>query len=126
MKIILTTVLPNLESEVDPRFGRGAYYLIVDPQTLEWQAAPNPAISASGGAGVQAAQFVAEHGCSAVISGDFGPNAYDALKAAGVAMYQYGSCRTVQEAIKRFRSGLLQAVEAPSPAGHQRHGRLPS
>jgi predicted Fe-Mo cluster-binding NifX family protein len=123
MKILLTTVEPKLESPVDPRFGRGAYFLVVDPETLEWQVAPNPAISAPGGAGVQAAQFVVDHQCSAVISGDFGPNAYNALKAAGVPMYLFGDSRNVQDVIERYKAGQLQPVGSPSPAGHKGMGR---
>jgi predicted Fe-Mo cluster-binding NifX family protein len=124
MKILITTVSPNIESEVDPRFGRGAYFLIVDPETFEWQAAPNPAISAPGGAGIQAAQFVVDHQCGAVISGDFGPNAYDALKAAGVPMYLFGSSSTVKDVIERFMAGQLEPIGAPSPAGHKGQGYL--
>jgi predicted Fe-Mo cluster-binding NifX family protein len=123
MKILLTTVAPELESAVDPRFGRGAYFLVVDLETLEWQAEPNPAISAPGGAGVQAAQFVVDHQCGAVISGDFGPNAYNALKAADIPMYLFGTSRNVQDVIERFKAGQLEPVGAPSPAGHKGRGR---
>jgi predicted Fe-Mo cluster-binding NifX family protein len=124
MKILLTTVAPQLDSDVDPRFGRGAYFLVVDPDTLEWQAFPNPAISAPGGAGVQASQFVVDQQCDAVISGDFGPNAFNALKAAGIPTYLFGASRTVQEVIQRFKAGQLEPIGAPSPAGHKGRGRL--
>lgn len=112
MKIILTSVTPNIESEVDPRFGRGAYLLVIDPDTLEWQAHPNPGVNTPGGAGIKAAQFVAEQQPDAVISGDFGPHAFDALNAAGLPMYMYGNCRTVREAITRFKAGQLERVGA--------------
>jgi predicted Fe-Mo cluster-binding NifX family protein len=124
MQILLTTTAPELESAVDPRFGRGAYFLVVDPETLQWQAATNPAISAPGGAGVKAAQFVVDHQCKAVISGDFGPNAYQALKAAGVQMYLFGTSRTVLEVLECYKMGKLEPVGSPSPAGHRGQGRL--
>ena len=117
MKIILTAVSPSIESDVDPRFGRGAYFIVVDPDTLEWKAVPNPALNAPGGAGIQAAQFVTDQKCQAVISGDFGPNAYNALKAAGISMYLFGSCRSIQEAIQRFKSGQIEPLEAPAGKG---------
>ena len=122
MKILLTAVSPGLDSEIDPRFGRGAYFLIVDPDTSDWQAEPNPAKSASGGAGIRAAQFVSEHDCSAVISGDFGPNAFDALTEAGISMYTYGPYRTVNEALAGFKSGQLESFSSPThpdQAGHK-------
>jgi len=114
MKIILTTAAPDIESQVDPRFGRGAYLLVVDPDTLEWQAHPNPGVNTPGGAGIKAAQFVAEQQPDAVISGDFGPHAFDALNAAGVPMYVFGSCRTVRDVIVQFKAGQLERVGGPT------------
>jgi len=117
MKIILTTTSPTLESELNPRFGRGTYLLAVDPNTLQWQAHPNPGLNAPGGAGIKAAQFVAEQKVDAVISGDFGPNAFDALNAAGVPMYVFGATRTVRDAIARFNAGQLERVGAATRRG---------
>lgn len=121
MKIILTASSPNIDSDVDVRFGRGAYFVVVDPDTLEWQAHANPAIGASGGAGSQAAQFAANQKADAIISGDFGPNAFNALLAADIAMYLYGDCQTIGKAIERFKAGLLQQVGSPTAPGH--HGQ---
>ncbi|MDI6768928.1 MAG: NifB/NifX family molybdenum-iron cluster-binding protein [Anaerolineales bacterium] len=118
MKIILTTTSPSIDSNLDSRFGRGVYFLVVDPDTLEWQAHPNPGAGAQGGAGTLAAQFVANQHAEAVISGDFGPNAYGALQAAGVAMYLFGASTTVREAIERFKAGQLERVGAPTGQGH--------
>ena len=122
MKIIITTTTDNLDSTVDPRFGRGAYFLVVDPDTMEWHAYPNPGVSASGGAGALAAQFVANQKAEAVISGDFGPNAYNALQAAGIAMYLFGASATARQAIDLFKAGRLQQVGAPTGPGHHRRG----
>jgi predicted Fe-Mo cluster-binding NifX family protein len=112
MKIIITTVSPAIESEVDPRFGRGAYLLVVDPDTLEWQAHPNPGVSASGGAGIQAARFASDQKAGAVISGDFGPHAFTALNVAGLQMYLFGACRNARDAVARFKAGELERVGA--------------
>jgi predicted Fe-Mo cluster-binding NifX family protein len=121
MKIILTATSPSIDSNVDSRFGRGAYLIVVDPDTLEWQAYPNPGVGASGGAGTLAAQFIAKQKAEAVISGDFGPNAYGALQAAGVAMYLFGSSQTAHDAIQRFKAGQLERVVEPTgEAQHQR------
>jgi predicted Fe-Mo cluster-binding NifX family protein len=114
MKIIITVTSPTLDSDVDPRFGRGAYLLVVDPDTLEWQVHPNPGVTASGGAGIQAAQFVTGLKVDAVISGDFGPHAFQALDAAGIPLYVFGDCRTAREAMAQFKQGQLQRVGAPT------------
>jgi len=122
MKIILTATSPNIDSNVDPRFGRGAYFIITDPDTLEWEAHPNPGVDISGGAGIQAAQFVADQKAEAVLSGDFGPNAYNALQVAGIAMYLFNTSSTVMEAIEHFKAGQLECVGAPTGRGHYRRG----
>ncbi len=121
MKILLTATSPSIDSNVDPRYGRGAYFIVVDPDTMEWQAHPNPGIGASGGAGSLAAQFASNQQASSVVSGDFGPNAYNALQAAGIAMYLFGSSATVKEAIENFKAGLLESVGAPTGPGHHQH-----
>jgi predicted Fe-Mo cluster-binding NifX family protein len=121
MKLIVTATDPDLDSELDPRFGRCSYLLIIDPHSLEWQAKSNDGAMAAGGAGVQTAQFVFAQQVDAVISGDFGPNAFEALQAAGLDMYQFGNCRTAREAVQRFLDGELPRVEAATRVeGHSK------
>jgi predicted Fe-Mo cluster-binding NifX family protein len=120
MRIVVTTTTPDLDSPVDPRFGRGAYFVLVDADTMEWQAHPNPAAAASGGAGIRAAQFVAEQKADGVISGDFGPNAHQALTAAGIGMYLFGGSASARQAVERFKAGELE-----TPGGSVGQGRRP-
>jgi predicted Fe-Mo cluster-binding NifX family protein len=122
MKIIVTTTAPNIDSDIDPRFGRAAAFCIVDTETGAWQAFDNPALSASGGAGVQAAQFVAKQGVGAVVSGAFGPNAFDTLAAAEIEMYLApgNEAHSVAEILEMFKTGQLTKAEAATHVGH--HG----
>ena len=117
MRVVITADSPSIDARLDPRFGRGAYFLIVDPDTMEWQAIQNPALNARGGAGIQVAQFVTEQKCEVVISGEFGPNAYQALNAAGIAMYSSGDCQTVIETIQRFKSGEIEPMTTVAGKG---------
>jgi predicted Fe-Mo cluster-binding NifX family protein len=121
MKIILTATTPSIDSYIDPRFGRGQYLIVLDPDTLEWHAHPNPGVGALGGAGSLAAQYAADQHASAVISGDFGPNAFNALQVAGIAMYLFGASTTVRQAIENYKAGRLEIVGGPTGGGH--HGR---
>lgn len=114
MRVILTATSPSIDSSVDGRFGRGSYFIVVDTDTMEWQAHSNAGIGAPGGAGTLAAQFVADQGARAVISGDFGPNAYHALQTAGIGMYLLGTSTSVKDAIQRFKSGQLQRMGTPT------------
>ena len=110
MKLIITSTEAALDSPVDPRFGRCAYMIVYDTETLQWQAHANPGANAMGGAGSQVAQFAANQGADAVISGDFGPNAHNALAAAGIKMYLLGPSKTAWDAIANLGAGKLQQV----------------
>ncbi len=121
MKIVITSADPNLDSPIDPRFGRAAYLIIVDTDTNEWQSFPNPGLNSSGGAGIKVAQFISTHGVKAAISGEFGPNAYDALQAADITMHLFGDCTTVKQTLEQFNQGGLQ--QTGGPTGEGRHGK---
>jgi predicted Fe-Mo cluster-binding NifX family protein len=83
-KICITAKGPDLDAEVDPNFGRAAYFLIVELNTLEFKSFENPNVQAGHGAGIQSAQFVAGQGVSAVLTGHVGPNAQKVLESAGI------------------------------------------
>ncbi len=87
MKVAISSTGNNLDAPLDPRFGRCAYFILVDSETGEFEAIANSAASQSGGAGIQAATTVVETGAKVAVSGSFGPKADRALVAAGVLMY---------------------------------------
>ena len=82
MKIAVSATGPDMDAEVDPRFGRCQYFIIVDPETMEFEAVDNESAMASGGAGISAAQMIAGKGVEAVLTGNCGPNAYQVLSHA--------------------------------------------
>ncbi len=122
MKLAISISGKTLDSPFDSRFGRASAFCVVDTESGEWQAFDNPAISASGGAGVQAAQFVASQGTQAVVSGAFGPNAYDTLAAADIEMYiaSGDQAQSATEILEMFKAGKLTQVEAATHKGY--HG----
>lgn len=117
MKLCVTSTGDNLDSAVDPRFGRCAYFIIVDTESLEFKAIANPNIEASGGAGIQSAQLVASEWAQAVATGNVGPNAYQTLSALEVKVLT-GVSGTVRQAIADFKAGKLQEMTGPSVSGH--------
>jgi predicted Fe-Mo cluster-binding NifX family protein len=122
MKLAISTSGNSLKSPFDARFGRATAFCIVDMETGGWEIFDNPALSASGGAGVQASQFVAKQGIQAVVSGAFGPNAFDTLVAAGIEMHLAAGneAHTVAEILEMFKAGQLTKAESATHAGH--HG----
>jgi len=99
----------DLDAPLDPRFGRCAYFVFVDTDTMNYEAQPNPGVAAAGGAGIQAAQLVAANGAQAVIAGNFGPNAFQALSAGGIKIYAAAGM-TVRQAVEKLKNGELQEV----------------
>jgi len=113
MKIAVSATAPHLDADLDPRFGRCQYLLVVDSESMEFEALENPAVMAPGGAGMQAAELVANKGVDAVITGNCGPNAYQVLSAAGIDAF-VGASGSVREAVEAYRRGDLRATPGPS------------
>ncbi len=113
MKICISSRGDNLNAEVDPRFGRCAYFIFVDTDTLEFEAAKNPNVEAMGGAGIQSGQFVASKQVKAVLTGNMGPNAFQTLQAAGIDVIT-GMSGSVGEAIEKYNKGNVKTAQAPS------------
>jgi predicted Fe-Mo cluster-binding NifX family protein len=109
MKVVVSAMQEGLDAEASPVFGRCPVYVFVDTETMEFESAPNPAMSAPGGAGIQAAQFAVSKSVTAVLTGNVGPNAFNVLQAAGVTMYPV-SGGSVREAVEALKSGSLQPV----------------
>jgi predicted Fe-Mo cluster-binding NifX family protein len=116
MKIAVTASQPDLDSQVDPRFGRCLYFLVVDPETLQCQTIDN-SNSMGGGAGVSTAQSVIKEGVRAVLTGNCGPNAHQVLSAAGIEVIT-GVSGKIKQAVQDYQSGKLQASAQPNVPDH--------
>ncbi len=122
MRIAVSADGPDFDSLASPVFGRCPVYVFVDTDTMACEALENPGISAAGGAGIRAAEFVVERGAQAVITGSVGPNAYGVLSAAQVAVYAFAG-GTVRQAVEAFTAGRLQAVGGATGPQHAGLGR---
>ncbi len=121
MKIGVTSKGRDLNADVDPRLGRCSYFIIADPETMEFEAISNESAAASGGAGVQTAQMLARAGVDAVITGNAGPNAFQTLQAAGVKVIT-GANGTVKEAIEKYKKGELKETGEANVGSHSGMG----
>lgn len=117
MRVAISAQGIDVESAVDPRFGRCRYFVIVDPDTLEYEAVANPNIGAVGGAGIQAVRFLADRNVGAVLTGNVGPNAAAALEAAGIKVFT-GIGGSIKEALRQYREGKLSSSSRPSVPSH--------
>jgi predicted Fe-Mo cluster-binding NifX family protein len=117
MKVAVSSTGKNLDSEIDPRFGRCSYFIIVDVDSMAYEVFNNGNMALRGGAGIQSAQFVASKGSQVVITGNCGPNAIRALMAAGVEVI-IGQTGTVKQGIEDYKRGILKTTTEPNVSGH--------
>lgn len=116
MKIAVTSVGKTMDAQVDPRFGRAACFVVVDPETMEFKAVENGNVDA-GGAGINAAKVVIDAGAKAVLTGNCGPNAERTLHAGNVRLYT-GVTGTVADAVEQFKAGKLTEATGPNVQSH--------
>jgi predicted Fe-Mo cluster-binding NifX family protein len=107
MKIAISSTGPDPDAQIDLRFGRCKYFVLVEDKVESFEFLDNEAAALSGGAGLQAAQMVADAGVEAVITGNIGPNAINVLKAAGIKAYHCGP-GSVRKALQKYQDGGLE------------------
>ena len=119
MKIAISSTGDKLDSQISPIFGRCQYFFIVDIENKKIKsskAIENLAVNQFGGAGVTAAQAVANEKVDVVISGAIGPRAYDVFQQLKIDIYS-GVSGTIKENAEKFIEGKLQKISAPGPMG---------
>jgi predicted Fe-Mo cluster-binding NifX family protein len=118
MKVAVTSQGKELTSEVDQRFGRAKYLLVVDTETSDFVVHNNEVnLNAVQGAGIQTGQNIANLGVEAVITGNVGPNAFKTLNAADVKIF-LAEKQTVAEAVESLKAGELKQVDQANVEGH--------
>jgi predicted Fe-Mo cluster-binding NifX family protein len=118
MKICVTAGASGLDAPMDPRFGRCPFFVVVDLDSMSENSIPNSNVTASSGAGIQAAQEIAKQVVSALITGNIGPNAMQTLSAAKIDVYQYQEGGSVKDVVEKFQRGELTKIAGPSVPGH--------
>ena len=117
MKIAVTSTGTELDSQVDPRFGRTLYFLIVDSETFAYEVVDNKEnLNALKGAGIQAARMVSDKGAEVLLTGFCGPNAFKALKAADIKVAN-DATGSIRDAVKAYLDGKLSLAEEPNAEG---------
>ena len=118
MKVAVTAQDKEISSEIDLRFGRSKWLIVMDTETGDFKAHNNEVnLNAAQGAGIQTGQNIANLGVEAVITGNVGPNAFKTLNAAGVKIFLAENQR-VSEAMESFKTGKLKEVDHANVEGH--------
>lgn len=123
MKIAVSATEPNIDANVEPRFGRCPYFVIVDPDTMNFETIENSSRMAAGGAGIASGQTIVDKGVEAVLTGNCGPNAHQVLSAAGIKIIT-GISGKVRDAVKAYKEGRLKNTDQPTVEAHFGMGDL--
>lgn len=118
MKVAVTSKGVELDSEVDPRFGRAPYIMVVDVDTMAFEAVDNSSnVNAFKGAGIQAATMVCEKGAEVLMTGYCGPKAFATLEAGGVKVVS-DMTGTIRDAVATFTAGKVTYSTAANKEAH--------
>ncbi|MFO8061059.1 MAG: NifB/NifX family molybdenum-iron cluster-binding protein [Bacillota bacterium] len=122
MKVAVCARGDSLQAEVDDRFGRAQYFVMVDTESGEEEVARNPSLSLGSGAGIQSVQFLSDNGVEVIIAGNIGPKAAGAMQMAGIRAYR-PKFSTVSENIEAFKKGDLEQAQDATVRSHFGSGR---
>ena len=111
-KIAVAATGPTLDDSVASRFGHCPYFLIITPDSMEFEALPNTHIL-GGGVGYRSAQLIVNRNVSVVLTGNCGPNPCRVFNPAGVQVIT-GVSGQVREAVKKYISGTLSRKSIPN------------
>jgi len=118
MRIAITSVGKELDSNLDPRFGRAEYFIILDPESMVFEVVENAQnINLPQGAGIQAGKTIADNNVDVLITGHCGPKAFKVLQSAGVKIMT-GAGGKVADAIEQFNNGELETAADADVEGH--------
>ena len=110
MKVAVSATEKDLDALLDPLFGRGAFFIIVDTGDMSCEAFDNPNIALQEGAGIQSARFVASKGAEVIMTGHCGPNAVQELTKEGIKIIT-GVMGTVRQVVDTYRTGRLLTTD---------------
>jgi predicted Fe-Mo cluster-binding NifX family protein len=102
----------GLQALVDGRFGRASAFLVVDSDSGEIVSTiENTNVAAAHGAGTGAASLVKSSGAEAVISGRYGPKAFEALQAMQIETWVAPTGISAGDALKMLQEGRLEKMQ---------------
>lgn len=122
MNIAVSSTTKTLEGDIDQRFGRCHYFLIIDSETLEFTVIDNESAMTSGGAGIKAAETIVQSNAEVVITGNIGPNAFQILSTGNITMYT-GVSGGIKKSINQYNQGKLQETTHATVGSHAGMGK---
>ncbi len=113
MKIGISSAGKDMSSQIDPRFGRCAYFMIVQTDDDSFEVFENEYKSLGGGAGIQSAGFLQSKDVETVLTGNCGPNAMNVFSESNIQVVT-GQAGIIKDIIRKFKNGMLTPSVQPT------------
>jgi len=113
MKICISSTGKDMNAQIDPRFGRCAYFLMVETDDMTFDVVENEFKSLGGGAGIQSAGFLHSNGVKTVLTGNCGPNAMNVFSESQIQVIT-GQIGSIKDVIAKFKKGELSPSVTPT------------
>ncbi|MBD3354583.1 hypothetical protein GF361_01200 [Candidatus Woesearchaeota archaeon] len=123
IKIAVSASENDIKGDIDARFGRCPYFMIVEIENNKMKhakAIKNTAAQQAGGAGISAAKLIADQDVKAVIGSNFGPRAFDVFNQLDIKVYQTEG--KIKDAVKKYIKGELKEISTPTGPQHMGMG----
>jgi len=117
MKIAVSATSNDLDGDVDQRFGRCKFFLLIESENMDFNVIENKSIMASGGAGIKAAETIVNNGAEILITGNVGPNAFQTLSTGGIRIFT-GASGSITESLEKYKNGELKETENANVGSH--------
>lgn len=121
MKIVISSNGKEIDSRLDPRFGRCSFFAVYHDERDEWSFLPNPGVLEGSGAGIKAAQFLIKQNPDILLTGDLGPKAAQILNASDIKIYSLPEV-TLEEALEQYKQGQYQPITGATVESHSGMG----
>ena len=115
MKVAISSKGTELNSQVDVRFGRGEYFVIIDGDNVT--SMENQAKFAQHGAGGEVVRLLSNENIDVILTGEVGPNAGIALDSFEIKAFR-GISGTVEETYNKWKNGELEEVKGATTDSH--------
>ena len=119
MKLVFSSSGKSVDDDIDARFGRCPYFLIVnieDKKVKNVKVIENTAKAQMGGAGITAGEIIGNLGVDAVITTNLGPRAFSVFNQLGIKVFKAQG--SIKKAIEDFLSEKLDRLSDSTGPQH--------
>ena len=111
MKIAIGLEENSYESQVDRRFGRASFFILIDTENNNYEIIENEAKDEATGAGLIVVKNLMSLGVDEIIAGEIGPKAAVLIEEFDIPTYKLGELKSVDEVLKNYKENKLEKFD---------------